>query len=143
MAVPNRLKMPVDMAVNNKIIHELESEPFKIHRLKHFLESSTHINVTLDIVTLSYLTDKKLNSLMRQLREDPENLELLTLINEFLQLIKESPLEPNEWEAQNLAFEVKDEQFEHFSNEEKAGNEQAGEWIKAFVELEKKLNLVP
>jgi alpha-amylase/alpha-mannosidase (GH57 family) len=143
MAVPNRLKMPVDMAVNNKIIHVLENEPFKLHRLKHLLESATHISVSLDIVTLSYLTDKKLNALMRQLREDPDNLELLLLINEFLQLIKDSPLEPNEWEAQNLAFEIKDEQFDHFSNEEKAGNEKAGEWIRAFVDLEKKLNLVP
>ncbi|MCM4160318.1 DUF3536 domain-containing protein [Antarcticibacterium flavum] len=143
MAVPNRLKMPVDMAVNNKIIHELENEHFKLHRLKHLLESASHINVTLDDVTLGYLTDNKLNSLMKQLREDPDNIELLKLINDFLQLIKESPLEPNEWEAQNIAFEIKDEQFDHYSNEEKAGNEKAGEWIQAFIELEKKLNLVP
>jgi hypothetical protein len=86
MAVPNRLKMPVDMAVNNKIIHELENEPFKLHRLKHFLESASHIDVTLDIVTISYLTDNKLNSLMRQLREDPDNLELLCLSMNFYSL---------------------------------------------------------
>ncbi|UJH91810.1 DUF3536 domain-containing protein [Antarcticibacterium sp. 1MA-6-2] len=143
MKVPNRLKLPVDMAVNNKLVNELEKDDFSLSRFKNLLQSAAQINVTLDVVTLNFLTDNRLNYLMRQLRKEPDNYELMKSINEFLTVIKKSVLEPNEWEAQNIVFEIKDEHYDRFIDQSKEGNAQAKAWLSGFVDLEKKLNLVP
>lgn len=142
MTVPSRLKMPVDMAVNNKLILELESESFSIKRLKTLLDTANEIDVNLDEVTLNFLTDKKLNSLMRKLKKDPRDLELIHSINQLITLGRESALSINEWEAQNIAFDIKNENFEDFLNKSNSGDKEAEAWLISFTTLAQHLNLV-
>lgn len=142
MAIPTRLQTPVNMAINSKLINELENYTLDVKKLRNLLDIAKDMNVTLDVVTLNYITDNKLNSLMRKFRKHPENLELLESIYQLLDLIKESPLKPNEWEAQNIAFSIKDELYSRFAKESEAGNTNAAAWIKAFKLLAVKLNLV-
>lgn len=142
MAVPQRLKTPVDMAINGKLIQELKNGEFELERLKNLLHTASNINVNLDVVTLNFLTDNKLNTLMHEFQENPSDLDLLDNIYSLIDLIKESPLQPNEWEAQNIAFKIKEEHYDHYVEEEKKGNEEAAAWLKSFRYLSEKLNLV-
>lgn len=142
MAVPNRLKMPVDMAVNNKLIKELEREDFDIDRFTSLLNSATEINVSLDVVTLSFMTDNKLNQLMEKFREDPVDINRVEEINKLINLIKESPLKPNEWEAQNIAFEIKDAVYADYLEKSKNGDNDSTSWINSFNYLTDQLNMV-
>lgn len=142
MTVPNRLKMPVELALNSRLINEIQNGNFDAERFKNLLSSSAEIDVNLDVVTLNYLTDKKLNSLMRKFRRNPEDIELMEDIYELINVIKESPLKPNEWEAQNIAFEIMNEHYERFEKESDQGNEEATEWLESFTMLAEKLNLV-
>lgn len=142
MTVPTRLKMPVDMAVNNRLINELEVEDFNIKRLKILLDTAKEIDVTLDEVTLNFLTDKKLNSLMRKLEKDPRDLELMHSINQLITLGRESALSINEWEAQNIASDIKNENFDDFVNKSYSGDKEAEAWLLSFSTLAQHLNLV-
>jgi len=142
MTIPSRLKMPVDMAVNNKLILELENENFNIKRLKTLLATANEIDVDLDEVTLNFLTDKKLNSLMRKLKKDPLGLELIHSINQLISLGRESALSINEWEAQNIAFDIKNENFDDFVNKSYSGDKEAEAWLMSFSRLAQHLNLV-
>lgn len=130
------------MAVNNKLILELENESFSIKRLKTLLDTANEIDVNLDEVTLNFLTDKKLNSLMRKLKKDPRDLELIHSINQLITLGRESALSINEWEAQNIAFDIKNENFEDFLNKSNSGDKEAEAWLISFTTLAQHLNLV-
>ena len=142
MAVPERLKLPVEMAVNSKLITILKSKTFNIRNFKKLINSAEQINVGLDLVTLNFLMDKKLNSLMRKFRKRPQDLRLLDKINQLLDSITEGPLNPNEWQAQNIAFRIKNEHYDHFLKESETGDEPASEWVESFRDLAGKLNLV-
>jgi alpha-amylase/alpha-mannosidase (GH57 family) len=142
MTVPNRLKLPVDMALNNRLINELEGEDFDLKRLRTLLETANEMDVTLDEVTLNYLTDQKLNSLMRKLRDQPDDIELIHGINKLITLGRESALSINEWEAQNIAFEIKNEHFDNFADKSDSGDEEAEAWLISFTTLAQHLNLV-
>lgn len=142
MTVPNRLKMPVEMALNNKLIKELEQEEFDLEKFTSLINSATEINVTLDIVTLSFMADNKLNSLMQNFKKDPRDIKRVAEINRLIELIVDSPLKPNEWEAQNIAFEIKDEFYEGYLEKSKKGDEAAVAWIDSFNYMAEKLNLV-
>ncbi len=142
MTVPARLKLPVDMALNNRLINELEEENFDIKKLKTLLDTAHEIDVSLDEVTLNFLTDKKLNSLMRKLKEQPYDLELIHSINKLITLGRESALTINEWEAQNIAFEIKNDHFDEFLNKSSSGDKEAEAWLISFTSLGQHLNLV-
>lgn len=142
MTVPARLKLPVDMAVNNKLINELEEEHFDIKKIKVLLEGANEIDVTLDEVTLNFLTDQKLNSLMNRLKQFPEDVGLIHSINELITLGRESALTINDWEAQNIAFEIRNDHFDDMVNKSYSGDKEAEAWLGTFTTLSQNLNLV-
>lgn len=142
MNVPTRLKLPVDMAVNSKLISSLKIKNFDLEKFKDLIESAKQINVDLDLVTLNFLMNKKLIRLMKKLKKNPQDIELLQNINNLTDYVKNSPLNPNEWEVQNIAFEIKKDHYMDFMEESNNGDEKASEWVQSFGLLEETLNIV-
>ncbi len=142
MNIPYRLKMPVEMAINNKLTRELKREDFDLGKLRKQLRSAVQIHVDMDLVTLNYLADKRLNIYLKKLESDPRNLELLREVNDFLRTLEESPITPETWEAQNRSFAIKEELFDSLSQGGEAGDQEAEAWTTEFRELAQHLNLV-
>lgn len=142
MVVPSRLKMPVQMAVNNRLLKELKKEEFNLKRLEKQLKSAKAIEVDLDLLTFNFLIDRKLTDLMYRFERHPENIELLHLINDALGVCERSQLNPEKWESQNIAFGIKEDYYSNMVERSEAGDERASEWIDAFHQLERSVNLV-
>ena len=142
MKVPNRLKLPVEMAVNKRFVQVLKNDDFDIDRFKKLLSSSELIHVTLDVVTLNFLTNERLTALLQKLHENPNDLYLMITINDLLKALKESPIKPEKWEAQNIAFGIKEHLYQEQSAKADSGDEHAKTWTAAFKELADNLNLV-
>lgn len=142
MNIPYRLKMPVEMAINNKLTRELKREDFDLGKLKKQLRSAVQIHVDMDVVTLNYLADKRLNIYLKKLEQDPRDLGLLREVNDLLRTLDESPINPETWEAQNRAFAIKEELFNTISQNGEAGDKEAQVWTEEFRELANHLNLV-
>ena len=142
MEAPNRLKSPVSTVVNTRLMNLLKEDNFSLIKFERQLKSAELIDVDLDVVTLNFLSDKRLDKLMEILKERPEDLETLQCVNAFLDLLEDGPLKPNRWQAQNIAYEIREESFPAFLEKSESGkDEKAGEWVEAFRELEGKLNL--
>ncbi|WP_424493508.1 DUF3536 domain-containing protein [Salinimicrobium sp. GXAS 041] len=142
MQAPDRLKHPVSTVVNTRLINLLKEKEFNLTKFERQLKSAELIDVDLDVVTLNYLSDQKLNDLMDQLKENPEELDILKCVNAFLNLLDESPVKPNRWQAQNVVYDLREEVLPQIEKKSESGDEDAGEWVSEFRELEEKLNLV-
>ncbi|MFD1095794.1 DUF3536 domain-containing protein [Salegentibacter chungangensis] len=142
LQVPNRLKLPIEMAVNTKLTHILKDKPFNLQRFTKILNSSELVELELDVVTLNYLTNEKLTSLLNDLKQHPENLTILAEINHLLKVISKSSIKPDKWEAQNIAFQIKSDHFSVFNRNSEDGNPESLAWVSGFKELANHLNLV-
>lgn len=142
MVVPDRIKLAVEMAVNNRLIKELKQKDFDLRKIEKQIKSAEAINVELDLVTLNFLMEQRITSLMLQFEDDSEDLNLLLYIDEVLNLVEKSALNPEKWEAQNIAFSIKEDCYADMLERSEAGNEEAKEWVTAFHALEKSVNLV-
>lgn len=142
MKVPNRLKLPIDMAVNTKLIKIFKDKKLNLERLNKILNSADLIDASFDEVTLNYMSDEKLTSLMKKFRLHPDDLQQILFINYFLKSIKKSTIKPQAWEAQNIAFDIKEEMLKSFKEESDQGNKEATAWVSSFTELANHLNLV-
>lgn len=143
MNVPQQLKIPVDLAMNTRLSNLLKSDVVNISEIKNVMEASKRIDTTLDLITLNFLTDAKVNRLMRQLYANPEDDDMIITILEFLQLFDHSDIAPEFWEAQNIAFTIKKEIYHSMKEKSDSGDIRAERWIGAFDELFKTLHLIP
>ena len=142
MEVPGRLKMPVEMAVNNRLVTELKKKELSYRKLEKQLKSAVAIDASLDLVTLNFLMDNRLTDLVSALKKEPDKLELLHFINQVLRLIKETPLDPEIWEAQNIIFEIKEQNLDEKLRKAEEGDPDSKDWVTAFKELEELVNIV-
>ncbi|WP_029036210.1 DUF3536 domain-containing protein [Salinimicrobium xinjiangense] len=142
MRVPSRLKLPVEMAVNNRLVKELKKKEFNFKKLVKQIKSAVAIDANLDLVTLDYLVDRKLTEKILILEKDPANLSLLHEINSMVRMIDETPVNPEKWEVQNITFGIKEDHYEEMLKKSENGDETAEAWIEAFHELEESVNLV-
>lgn len=141
MEVPMRLRLPVDMTVNNKLIQELKDDNFNLGKLTSQLKVGTFMNVNLDLVTLNYLADKRLNSMVESFQENPTDMERLEEINEYLNLMDGSPLSPSEWEAQNVIYGLWDNNYHKIARDESASKQETEMWTSGFDKLVERLNI--
>ncbi len=141
MEVPMRLKLPMDMTVNNKLIQELKDDDFNLIRFEALLEVGEFMNVNLDLVTLNFLSDKRLNYMIKKFKKDPTNLNELYALNGFLETVENSPLSPPEWEAQNVIFDLWDNKYHDLATRTAENKKEGEEWIASFDQLVKRLNI--
>ncbi len=141
MRVPSRLKLPVEMAVNNRLVKELKKKDCNFKKLQNQIKSAVSIEANLDKVTLDFLAEKKLTDLMLDLEKDPLDLIMLKKVNALLKMLEETPLSPEKWEAQNIVFGIKEEHYQNVLERSDEGDEAASKWVQEFQELEESVNL--
>jgi len=141
MRVPSRLKLPVEMAVNNRLIKELKKKDCNFKKLELQIKSAISIQANLDMVTLNFLVDRRLTEKMLELEKNPLDLKLLKKVNSLLQMLEDTPLSPEKWQAQNITFGIKEEHYQDMLERSEEGDEIAVKWVPAFQELEESVNL--
>lgn len=130
------------MAVNNRLVRELNKRDCSFKKLEKQLKSAVSIDAELDLVTLNYLVDRRLTEKILELEKDPTNLQLLDEVNVLLSLLEETPLNPEKWEAQNITFGIKENYYHEMQEKSEEGDEDAARWVESFQQLEESVNLV-
>lgn len=141
MAVPKQLQLPVELALNTRLINILKADETDLKELKRLLRAADHIKIDLDLVTLKYLVDEKVNHYMERFYDNYEDVGLLSFIVNLLGLINESKIDPEYWEAQNIAFSIREDHYEEFTERAEKDDREAEQWISIFNELYGKINL--
>jgi alpha-amylase/alpha-mannosidase (GH57 family) len=141
MKVPKHLKTTIDMAINAKLMKQLEGEDFDIDDFRLLLEAAMRVDAELDLVSLNFTTDEKVNQLMRQLRENLYDDELFTTVLDLIKLINTCNIKPEYWEAQNIAFSIKNHELENLIAENDGTSSDAENRLRAFKKLFENLNI--
>lgn len=143
MKVPQQLKLPVDLAVNTKLINLLKSDGQNLTEMRPILKNARRIEADLDEVTIKFLLDAKVSDLMKQLNQEPQDIELMRDIFDLLVLIKECSLSSDLWEAQNIVFSMRKALGQRLTQVAQEGDEEALYWVQSFNDLCEILKLKP
>ena len=142
MAVPKQLKLPMDLAVNTKLINILSDDHIDLGELTKLLDAVEIVSVDLDLVTLNYMADVRVAELMKELAKDPHDPSMLEYIVNLLKLIRKGRMRPEYWAAQNTAFLIKTEIYDSYLSRCQVGSSSAENWCQLFDKLYKNLKLV-
>jgi len=138
---PQQIKLPVDLAINTKLANLLRAGDTDISEMTYVLEAANRISADLDLISLNYLTDERLGTMLFDLRDNPRDKNLRKSILLLLQLIETCNISPEYWEAQNLAFDIKSKYYDSIKSKAEAKDEEAADWIRDFNLIIKQLNI--
>jgi len=142
MALPKPLKMTGDFIVNSKIKKILEKEDVDLQELRNLKDEIGRLKIELDKVTLNFFATNKISSAMEKLEKNPGSNEALAHTLDLIKICKEIPLQPDLWQADNIAFSIRNKYY--FTLKEKSEKDiSAKDWCFLFDELISNLNLKP
>ena len=107
--LPKPLRATVDFVINARFRHHLEEPVLNIPEIRKLLGEFKRIKGGLDLdkLTLNFIASERITALVRDLFQDPENMDQLRHIKDTINILREAGLEPDLWWAQNYAFKLK------------------------------------
>ncbi len=139
--LPHPLKIPLDFVVNSKLKRILEQEKPDFYELNRIINEIQKLSVELDTLTLNYIATQRITTLMEQLFESAEDVDLMKSIVDLLILLKKTPLTLDLWKSENLCFLIRRIYYEGFSYRSERGDDKAQTWINLFHTLYENLNM--
>ncbi|HXB22420.1 MAG TPA: DUF3536 domain-containing protein [Candidatus Solibacter sp.] len=136
--VPEVLRITSEFVLNSDLKHTFENDPVDALRISMLLELAKREGVKLEEAGLGYAAGNALTRLMRRLRDDPQNIELLETTYILVALLQMFPLNVNYWEAQNIFYFLMKNQLPAMSHEQTADTDK---WRERFLALGEKLRV--
>ncbi|WP_439879563.1 DUF3536 domain-containing protein [Pontibacter sp. MBLB2868] len=141
MKLPRPLQTTVEYIINTKLLREFESEKPNPEEISRLLDEVKRMRVRLRYNTLEFTISKRVDELTQQVQDHPENQDTMDQLIALLPILNGSKLEPDYWQAQNIAFRMQQNVYKDFKQRSKNGDQQAAVWCSKFEQLYNKLNL--
>ncbi|MDX5422000.1 MAG: DUF3536 domain-containing protein [Hymenobacteraceae bacterium] len=142
MHLPRPLQQTVEYIVDTKLQRELDAEQPNLANIQRLREEAVRMKLNLNTNTLNFAATQQVDRQMKRLSENPGSLELMQLINDLITQLQDSQMEPDLWQAQNIAFQMKQKEYSELKARSKKGDAQAKEWCEKFETLYDNLNLM-
>ena len=141
MKPPRPLQTTVEFIVNTKLLREFEKEAPDTEEIKRLLEEMQRMRVRPNYNQLEFAINHRVDDLMKKIQENPQDVEKTELLINLLDVLDGSKLEPDFWQAQNIAFYMKENGYQELKSKAESGEEEAKVWCERFERLYKSLNL--
>jgi len=132
IALPKALYTAVEFIIYTDIKRILESEEMDLDKLQKLVEEAQKWSLELDKTTLSFVASNKINTLMEEFSQKPQDVFLLENIEKLLQILSSLPLELNLWKPQNIYFSIGRQLCIKMQKKAKRGNKIAPKWLSHF-----------
>lgn len=139
--LPKHLIQVVELVVNIDLVQALSEEYPDLERLERIINVVERCQPDLDVKNLSLISRNRVKSELSGLSEEPENLELLERIVGLLELLDRLEIDIHFWEAQNILFKIKVENYERVHGDLKDEGRIASRWLDLFHRLGSELGV--
>ncbi|MDX5437809.1 MAG: DUF3536 domain-containing protein [Pontibacter sp.] len=141
MKLPRPLQTTVEYIVNARLLREFESDTPNVDEIKRVLEEVHRMRVRLNYKQLEFAITNRVDTLMKHVQENPQDMEKIDLLIELLDVLDGSKLEPDYWQAQNIAFYMQQNGYKDLKSKAENGDGEAKSWCEHFEKLYENLNL--
>lgn len=131
--LPRPLQVIVEYMLNKKLLDEIDAETPDLEEMKHLSSEAKRMQLVLNREQITFAVSRRVERFMHALEREPENVILMTQLNALLEALRDTTLQPDYWQAQNIAFRLKQQ---HYAN-----HPASSEWSNVFTRLYDNLNL--
>ena len=139
--LPKAFYGAAEFILNTDLQKALTSDSLDIERIAGLLNDTIAWEVEIDTQGLSYLLEKKLESMMEIFSSKAKNIPLLQELIEAVELASSQPFEVNLWSVQNMFWAILQTNYVDFKAKAEQGDKSAKKWIDQFNYLGKHLSI--
>jgi len=141
MPLPKALSAPAEFILNEDLCAEIQAEQIDVRRLRDLSDEAERFSLSLDTERLSFEGSHRINDLMDQLAESPDDVELLCSIEESLEILRMLTNTLDLQNAQNVFFGIAKQKWLGMKRRAAAADEDAVKWVEHFGNLGRHLGL--
>ncbi len=108
LGLPVALQMTIEHIVNTKLLNLFQAPRPNTRTIKNLLDEAQRLNVQLRNEDLEYEAGLQVTRLLQDLEREPHDPARLVRPLKLLNVLNNSPLQVDYWQAQNIAFRLKD-----------------------------------
>ncbi len=135
ISLPKVLENTLEFVLNRDLLELLEEEKVDVKRLKETVEEFLRWGFKRDVKTLNFVVSRRIHVFMKAFLLQPEDLELLKLIDDFLKVLRCLALDLDVGKAQNIYFMMGKRLYKEKQRKSERGNIEAKQWIDHFDHL--------
>jgi hypothetical protein len=140
--LPGPVITAVEFIINSDIKKILmDNGKIDMDHLVHLAEEANRLSVNLDKKSIGYAGSKRINLLMKQLGDNPTDLELMKEIVSSLQAVSSLGLDLDIWKAQNILFLISRAHLKKMKTKGEKGDKNARKWLTHLYDMEKFLQV--
>ena len=139
--LPRAFQGAAEFILNTDLQKALTSDSLDIERIAGLLNDTIAWEVEIDTQGLSYLLEKKLESMMEIFSSKAQNIPLLQELIEAVELASSQPFEVNLWSVQNMFWAILQTNYVDFKAKAEQRDKSAKKWIDQFNYLGKHLSI--
>lgn len=137
--LPLGLQSAADYVLNVELVRQFDSAQPDFGRIRVLLEEGHARSVTWHEDSLSFVIKGCFERLMERFASNPEDLLLLSKLDELAAVLPDLPFEINLWKSQNIFFELLKSALPTFRDKADQDLEMAQAWLAHFNSLGEKL----
>ncbi len=142
MPLPEALSTPAEFILNQDLCSVIAADEIDLDRLQSLTDDALRLKLTLDETTLRFEASHRINRLMSQLEESPDNVELLAAIERSLKILSSIISDMDLQAAQNVFFAVGKEKYQQKKKQAEKQDQNAVRWVELFESLSRHLGVV-
>jgi hypothetical protein len=127
--LPKAFSTTVEFILNTDFRRLMEDEEFDLERLQKLVDEFKKWDLQPDRTLLSFVTSKKLDRLMEEVSEKPQDLSLWKNVKDLLEILRDFPLDLDLWKSQNIYFKVCQQLGGEMEKRSQVGDEGAKKWV--------------
>jgi alpha-amylase/alpha-mannosidase (GH57 family) len=135
MPLPRELSTPAEFVITGDFVEELEKDDLDIGRLQSLADEIKKWSFHQGKTTLSFVASQKINSLMKNFYEMPEELPRLEKMEAVVRILQGTVPEINVWQAQNMCFSLRKQHYAKMKDAANKGFRDARKWIAEFNKI--------
>jgi len=140
--LPDPLHASARIALNAELHRAVSAKNLEAAVIRGLLEEGGAIGVPLDSAGLGFALQRRIDAIANDLREKPDDLDLLRRLEEAVEMGHDLPFEVLFWGAQNIYYDLLNTVWPAFLAKSNDGDEQAALWIGLFRSIGQKLSFV-
>lgn len=138
---PKALNTAAEYVLNNSLRQALQKEQPDFKRIKSLLDKIRKLDVPLNKVELTYTLKHTIEKMAERLNDQPQDLLILENLKRLVSLAHSLPLHVDMWKVQNIYYQLLNSFYSRFEKDAKQGRQDAGQWVKHFINLGEKLQM--
>jgi len=142
MPLPKALSAPAEFVLNQDLCSVIAADEIDLDRLQSLIDDALRLKLTLDETTLRFEASHRINRLMSQLQESPDNVELLAAIERSLKILSSIISDMDLQAAQNVFFAVGKEKYQQKKKQAENQDQDTVRWVELFESLSRYLGVV-